>query len=213
MKVKTLVSGMLIFSAFFVSTSASAVSVMEMEGLALNQDTAYIESGFSILAPGEHLHSVLDFDEFDTGAQMANDTHGMLLTKADSSKFDFISLFSLNLRGADVRPTSLGGPLSFALQVDGISNGAVQVSKQLFTGVLGTVNFFSEDANWGGLDEVQFWYSSSLGYGNPGGFVGDDFQFDTLTAQVSAVPVPAAAWLFFSAIGALGVVRKKQVTA
>ena len=208
-----LITGVAAFSAIFLSTSASAVAVMEMEGVVVNQDTPYIESGYTISAPGEHLHAVLDEAEFDNGVQMANDTHGMLWKKVDSGQFDLVSLFALKVRGTDVKPSNPG---PFALQIDGVVDGAVTVSKQLFTGDAGTINFLSENALWSGLDEVQIWYESAVSFGNPGSFTGDNFEFDTLTFQatpVSNVPVPAAVWMFFSALGGLGLVRRKQITA
>lgn len=220
MKIKILLPGLLATSVFLLSASVSAtpVSVMKMESVLTDQVGVYYESGYGLEAPSEHIHAVLDDEEYDIATQMANDTKGMRLFKADSGKFDMLSLFALEVKGADKRPTN---PLAFALQVDGVAGGVVQVSKQLFTGDLGVINFLSEDAGWTGLDEVQFWYSSSQGYGNKGSWVGDNFEFDDLTAQASViveppvgtVPVPAAVWLFFSALAGLGVVRKKQVIA
>ncbi len=211
MKKNKFITGLLACSAVFFTASASAVTVMEMEGMATNQVTPYSEGGYSISAPGEHLHSVLDDAEFDGAAQMANDTEGMLLRKDDGGKFDLVNLTSLALRGSDIKPSNPG---PFALQVDGIIDGSVAVSKQLMSGTTGVIDFLSENASWGGLDEVHFWYESAGGFGHPSTFVGDDFKFDALTVQAastSAVPVPAAVWLFISAVGGLGFMRKRKL--
>lgn len=197
-------TGLLMFFAVFLSTSASAVSI-GFEGMVANQSTPYIESGYSIFAPDEHLHGFFDPVNFDTNVQMANDTKGTEFWKNDFGLFDLISLEVTNVFGLD-KTTG-----TFGIQIDGLIGGAVQVSKQLASGTTGTINFLSDNASWGAIDEVQFWYESQGSYGNLSTFLGDDFKFDNLVVvEASAVPVPAAAWLFFSALGGLGILRRKQ---
>ena len=207
-------TGLLMFVAVFLSNSASAVPViMAFENLGANQDTPYIENGFSIEAPGEHLHATFSFTNGSLAAQMAADTEGTRLTRVHTvdseSFFDMHNLWAENVSGNDAVIRS-----GFAVQIDGLVNGVVQASKQLTTGTTGLINFAG--AEWLGLNEVQFWYQSQGAFGNPSAFAGDDFKFDNITVEpttVSNVPVPAAVWLFFSALGGLGILRRKQVAA
>jgi hypothetical protein len=208
MKINTLFTGLLMFLAIFLSASASAVPVtMALETLAADQDDAFHEGGYNVVAPGAHMHATFNTINFTNAAQLAADTSGMILSKDDAGQFDLISLDTFNVLGLDVTTGS------FAIQIDGIVGGAVQVSKQLLSGTTGLINFLSESALWSGLDEVRFWYESQpTGFGSFSAFAGDDFKFDNIVveATVSAVPVPAAVWLFFSALGGLGIMRRKQ---
>lgn len=214
MKTKTLFTGILMFFSIFLSTSASAVPVtMTLETLLADQDEAFHEGGFNVVAPGAHLHATFNLSNFTNAAQMAADTSGMVISKDDAGLFDMISIDAFNVIGADLNP-ALGK--SFAIQFDGLLGGAVQVSKQLTSNTTGIINFLSESILWGGLDKVQVWYASQpTGFGSFSTFTGDDFKFDNIVveASVSAVPLPAAVWLFFSALGGLGVMRRKQVIA
>ncbi len=204
MKTKTLISGLTMLLALFASASASAVS-MTLENLSDDQSAPYSEFGYTIHAPEEHLHATFNFGNNTNAAEMANDTIGMRLFKDDNGKFDLLSLESVFLKGKDLT----GG--TFALQIDGLVGGSAQVSKQLASDQLGTINFLSENALWSGLDEVQIWYESMGSYGNPSTFNGDKFHFDDISVvATTVVPVPAAVWLFVSAISGLGFIRKKQ---
>ncbi len=236
MKKRTL-SRSLILSAAFLSTSASAVT-MTLENLAADQDAPYTEFGYTVVAPGAHLHGTFNPTNTSNAAQMAADTSGMSLSKAGGGKFDLISLDAFNVAGLDQTTGT------YAISIDGIIDGATAVSKQLKTGENGTVSF---DNQWMGLDEVQFVYESQpSGFGSMSAFAGDDFKFDYITLVDAAtpepvpepttpepvpepttpepvpepttpvpttpnpVPVPAAVWFFVSALSGLGIIRRKQ---
>ena len=203
---KKTLTGLLMFFVAFLSMSAFAVE-MTLENLSADQDDPYSELGYSIVAPNAHLHGTFNTSNFTNAAQQAADTSGVRFTKNDAGKFDFISLEAVNVLGLDATSGS------FALQIDGIVNGATKVSKQLTTGTSGLVNFLSENELWTGLDEVQFWFESQpTGFGSFSTFSGDDFKFDNINveATTSVVPVPAAVWFFVSGLAGLGYLRKKQ---
>lgn len=209
-------TGILMCFAVLLSTSASAVPVtMALETLGADQDTPFVENGFVIQAPGEHLHATfnLGFGLPGVGtnaAQMAADTTGTRLNQVGGGLFDLLSLEASNVIGHDAI-----GQGSFAVQIDGLLGGVVQASMQLSSGTVAVIDFVSA-GGWLSLDEVQFWYSSQGAFGNFSSFTGDDFKFDNIVveaATVSNVPVPAAVWLFFSALGGLGVMRRKQAVA
>jgi hypothetical protein len=215
MKAK-LFSGFFIVIAVLISANASAVPVtMTLESLSADQDRPYIENGFFVEAPGEHLHATFNNQftlpgAFTNAAQMAADTTGTRLAQVGGGLFNLISLEAVNVLGSDALPGGTG----FAVQIDGLLNGVVQTSMQLSSGTVAVLDFVGA-GGWTGLDEVQFWYQSQGAFGNISSFTGDDFKFDNIVieASVSQVPVPAAAWLFISAIGGLGVMRRKQAVA
>ncbi|MCF6250517.1 MAG: hypothetical protein L3J75_04490 [Methylococcaceae bacterium] len=209
MKIKSLYSALLMFSAVFLSTSVSAVPVtMTLENLLADQSTPYTEFGYTLEAPGSHMHNTFNLINFTNAAQLAADTTGMKLTKAGGGLFDLISLDAVNVLGLDATTGS------FAIQIDGFAGGILKTSKQLLTGTSGVIDFLSGDALWGGVDEVRFWFESQpTGFGSFSTFAGDDFKFDNVLVQPSAVPLPAAVWLFFSAITGLGFMRKQQSVA
>ena len=205
-------TGLLMLSAVFLSNSASAVT-MALETLAADQDTPFIEKGFSIVAPGEHLHATFNNQvslpgAFTNAGQMAADTTGTLLTRVGGGAFNMISLEAINILGTDV----LGAGSTYAVKIEGLLGAVSQGITLLTSNTVAVIDF----ASWlGPVDQVQFSYESQGSYGNPSSFTGDDFKFDNITveATVSNVPVPAAAWLFLSALGGLGVMRRKQVAA
>ncbi len=180
MKKRTL-SRSLILSAAFLSTSASAVT-MTLENLAADQDAPYTEFGYTVVAPGAHLHGTFNPTNTTNAAQMAADTSGVSLSKAGGGKFDLISLDAFNVAGLDQTTGT------YAISIDGIIDGATAVSKQLKTGENGTVSF---DNQWMGLDEVQFVYESQpSGFGSFSAFAGDDFKFDDITLVDAVTPEP-----------------------
>lgn len=214
MKIKALFLGLLISVGLFISASASAVPVtMALETLSADQDTPFIENGFLIEAPGEHLHATFNNQlslpgAFTNAAQMAADTTGTRLARVGGGLFDLISLEAINVLGSDALPGGSG----FAVQIDGLVSGVVQTSMQISSGTIAVLDFVSA-GGWTGLDEVQFWYKSQGAFGNFSSFTGDDFKFDNIVveASVSQVPVPAAVWLFVSALTGLSVMRRKAV--
>lgn len=208
MKSKLLVSSLIIVSAAIFSNSALAVT-MTLENLALDQDDPYTEFGYTIHAPGEHLHAAGNINNLSNAAQMAADTRGMTLVKDDGGLFDFVSMERVTLQGA------LGAPI--AMHIDAYLNGVATGTTATFgsSNTGGLMSFLSADSGWAGIDEVRFWYDSAGAFGNLGTSNFDNFIFDDIivNASVSAVPVPAAVWLFMSALGGLGAMRKKQAVA
>jgi len=204
--------GLLMGCAVFLSNSASAVSVtMELETLTADQDVPFIEQGFSIVAPGQHLHATFNNQfslpgAFTNAAQMAADTTGSLLTRVGGGAFNLLSLAAINVQGNDIT-----GESAYAVKIEGVLAGVSQGVTLLNSGTIAVIDFSS----WlGAVDQVQFSYASQGSYGNFSAFTGDDFKFDNIVveaATVSSVPVPAAVWLFVSAIGTLGVMRRKQL--
>jgi len=94
--------------------------------------------------------------------------------------------------------------------------GGEQVAQAtLLNGVTGTFDFLAADSGFGEVDYVEFFFTnfermkpSSMGDGAL------DFEFDNIVvgeAVVSAVPVPAAAWLFGTGlVGLLSLGKRKQ---
>ena len=215
MKIK-IFTGLLMLVAVFLSNSASATPVtMGLEFLTADQDTPYIENGFSIQAPGEHLHATFNNAFFpvtlpgagSNAAQMAADTTGSMLTRVGGGAFNMISLEAINVFGTD-----WNGATNYALKIEGFLGAVSQGVTLLTSNTIAVIDFTS----WSGpVNQVQFSYASQGSYGNASAFTGDDFKFDNITveAAVAPVPVPAAVWLFFSALGGLGVIRRKQAAA
>jgi len=215
MKTKVFSSLVVFFTVFF-STSASAAPVtMLLENLSADQADPFFEEGFAILAPGEHLHATFN-NQFtlpglgSNAAQMAADTKGSILFRDDDANgiadgaFNMISLEAINIFGADFSGAA------YAVKIEGFL-GNVSKGVTLLTSGAGDIIEFS---SWeGAVDLVQFSFESQGSYGNFSTFTGDDFKFDNITveAAVAPVPVPAAVWLFVSALGGLGVMRRKQV--
>lgn len=205
-------SGFALLIAITASASASAVPVtMTLESLLADQNAPYHEQGFIIQAPGSHLHNATNFGlglpgEFTNGAQMAADTSGSTLTREGGGAFNLLSLEAAAVSGSDRLPSS---GAAYAVKIEGFL-GTVSQGTTLLTSLTAAVIDFS---SWSGsVDEVQFSFYSQGSYGNFSTFSGDDFKFDNIKVEaVSAVPVPAAVWLFFSALTGLGVMRKKQV--
>jgi len=211
MKTKVFSSLVVFFTVFF-SVSASATPVtMLLETLSADQDTPFLEEGFLIEAPGQHLHATFNNQfslpgAFTNAAQMAADTAGSTLVRNNGGAFNMISLEAINIQGTDV----LGQGATYALKIEGLLGAVSKGVSFLTTGTVGVIDFSS----WGGaVDLVQFSFASQGSYGNLSSFAGDDFKFDNITveAAVAPVPVPAAVWLFVSALGSLGVMRRKQV--
>lgn len=66
------------------------------------------------------------------------------------------------------------------------------------------------DMNWTDIDRLDITYTQPP----PGWALGDGYTvMDDFTFQASAVPVPAAVWLFGGALGALGWIRRTQAKA
>jgi len=109
-------------------------------------------------------------------------------------------------------------------EADGITmlyNGGSQVATAtLLNGVTGTFDFLAADSGFDEVDYVEFFFTDF--YRLKPSSLGDtalDFEFDNIVvgeAGVSAVPVPAAVWLFGTGLiglSSFGKRKQKAVTA
>jgi len=214
MKTKVLSSVFVLFTVLFSASSSAVPVTMELETLTADQDTPFIEEGFAIEAPGEHLHATFNSaaglpGAFSNAAQMAADTTGSTLTRVGGGAFNMISLEAVNIFGTDF----LGPRSTYAVKIEGLFGAVSQGVTLLSTGTVAVIDFSS----WmGPVDLVQFSYESQGSFGNVSSFAGDDFKFDNIiveAVEVAPVPVPAAVWMFLSALSGLGLMRKKQAVA
>lgn len=97
--------------------------------------------------------------------------------------------------GADITGTSLNGTAYWG--ATGLVAGGSQPLGPFAAGPVGT-------GDWLNLDEVEFYVLSS---GVVGGFDTLSLTLDNINASV--VPIPAAVWLFGSALAGLGWLRRK----
>lgn len=105
--------------------------------------------------------------------------------------------FSLNSFDAAI----INGGLPYALSVTGYyaNGGTIVLSQDLTVGPLETISLGS---GWAGLDRVTFSVDT---------IAGNTFNvaaFDNIVASV--VPIPAAVWLFGSALAGLGWIRRRS---
>lgn len=111
----------------------------------------------------------------------------------------------------------VNGMLDGIVEADGTtmqySGGSKVAETTIANGFTGTVDFLAQDAGFGDVDYVEFFFTdfyrqlpSSLG---DGAF---DFKFDNIVVDTAAVvPVPAAVWLFGSGmLGLLSFGKRKQ---
>ncbi len=117
--------------------------------------------------------------------------------------------------GANISPGTL--------EIAGFRNGAEVAHAQLADGQTGIMNFGPAFAD---IDQVEFWFgewckgcylenvnsNKFFTYADPG-FNNPNVQLDNLTfGAPKAVPLPAAAWLFGSALLGGGIMRRKPGT-
>ena len=113
----------------------------------------------------------------------------------------------------------VNGMMNGTVEADGITmqyNGGAQVAQATITETtLGTFDFLAADAGFGEVDYVEFFFSDF--YRVTPSSLGDtalQFDFDNIVVgTVSAVPVPAAVWLFGTGlIGLVSCSKRKQNT-
>ena len=92
-----------------------------------------------------------------------------------------------------------GDSTNITLQVTGYLAGGETVNSAITSGLDWATLMFSSE--WTGLEKVEF--LTELGVGT------DTAAFDNISVS-AAVPVPAAVWLFGSALAGLGWVRRRQ---
>ena len=112
----------------------------------------------------------------------------VVLTVSDGSLFNFHSVV--------LGPGNPGDPYTATMTIVGhLDDGSVVYSESLSTHT--SIEF---DSSWVNLSSVEF-------------IVGTGAPFASLTnIVVSQVPIPAAAWLFGSALAGLGWLQRKQAT-
>ena len=122
-----------------------------------------------------------------SGVMGAEVSHGLSISTVDGSSFDFISAYFGMTHPGDEYARNI---------FEGVRNGQVIYSTNIASGQVPTLNQF----NWLSIDEIRV-----SSYFNTGYFIMDDIQY-----SVSAVPIPAAVWLFCSGlIGLAGFAKRK----
>lgn len=201
----------IVFLAITFSPLSHAITIdyegvvsADIDGLA-----GYIEKGYKS-ASFEHLHKTVGQDG-SIGVQQAADTSGALFQAVDGSNFDLQTMY-INSVGTQTGPTTFAGSNFF---IDGIDDsGTVQATIELTPGTqFTTLDFAADSQDWTGLDMLHFHFASNNGFGGDiSTNSGDDVKWDNIVLSPSAVPVPPAAILFFSALSGLGFMRKKQAS-
>ena len=138
-----------------------------------------------------------------SGSEMAfcgycDPTNGTSLYTIDGSVFE---LDSLRFGGTDQSGT--GFP--YAGTITGYLSGGGVVTQSIFNAA-GTSQLLSFDQTWTDLTSVDIVIEGTIGGRAPF----DTFAIDNVSLQ--AVPLPAAVWLFGSALAGLGWLRRKPAT-
>ncbi len=124
--------------------------------------------------------------------------------------------FDPNLAGFGVSDFSINAPATLQSGPTIGSNGGLQTvsigfDNALDVGVIGTFSFTATGSAGSiinfGLDDPGFFSSFSNALPTNSPFTPDFFG---TTVEITAVPVPAAAWLMLSALGALGIGARRR---
>jgi len=198
----------------------------------LNQDTCYTENGLTVgtvqdaAAPSAHVHQQADFLSNDFKIQYHQDSAGIYLRKADASAFSLDSLEISFLQGANDFGNGLEAHHIF--QIEGFSeayntdivgaaqgSGANNIGMQTITQANVGVGNLTLDSFFSNVNAVWIHFDGSTN--TPSGSENFDLRINNaVISEVSAVPVPAAAYLFGTGlIGLVSMGRKKaaQLTA
>jgi hypothetical protein len=197
---------LLVITAFMFLSAAvnSAVVNIDFEGQAVDGwftgEGPVIDNGFALHYP---LIGVAEWDG-DTGLSNVVDfcmssvcgSAGSLLTLNSVNSYDF-DLLSLDLGILEL------GVADFLFTGNYSAGGSVQKSVSLTTTVnldSGTLTPVFFDENWSALSSVDISFA-----------VGDGFDAGVMdNIVVTTVPVPAAVWLFGSALAGLGWLKRTQ---
>jgi hypothetical protein len=170
----------------------------EYTGISLFPNGIYQEDGFSIeMSSGEGGVAGRNFIGFDSGSAYlewcASDDYcpgGVIVTlsSSDDSPFSLSSLDVISELGAS----------TYTFQVTGylLGGGSISQTIEANQAAWTTMSF---DSDWANLDYVTF-----------DGLGPEDWAPGVDNIVVSAVPVPAAVWLFGSALAGLGWFRRRQ---
>ena len=205
----------LLLGLMFVSTVQAAV--IDFEGMTTNSgggivNNNYAEDGFFVLGNTD-LFGFADGWQNYRGASNGTTVAGLVgslsggqftLSRVDAGDF---SLQSIDL--AEVFESSDSAYEFNATQVivTGQTTGNTTVQRTLSLDMLrdgqgGVDDFqtFSFDGSWGSLTSVQFATLEPNAY----------LSFDNIVTGAAVVPVPAAVWLFGSALAGLGWMRRRS---
>ena len=184
----------LFFSTILILSSAANASVvtLDFENLAegSTEGSSVTEDGFTVATDAIYFIAVNDGSNQTLNLLSGN---SYFISENNGQSFDLLSLDTQewHVGGYDgSNPTRIignyaaGGQIEMTLPVPGSLAG------------LDTANF---NAAWSGLSSLEIQAGGNNG-----------FYLDNVA--MSVVPVPAAAWLFGSALAGLGWIRRKQVT-
>jgi len=204
----------LVMSLLFVSALQAAV--IDFEKMATSSgggiaNNNYVEDGFFVLA-NTNLYGYADGWQSYRGASNGSTVAGLAgslsggrftLSRADTAAF---SLQSIDLAEFFESSDSAYQYNATQVIVTGQTSGNTTVQRTLSLdmlrdGVGGVDDFqtFLFDDSWGSLTSVRFATLESNAY----------LSFDNIVTGAALVPVPAAVWLFGSALAGLGWMRRK----
>ena len=211
---------------FALSTVITATVLLSSQAwsVALTTPGDYALSGTTVAANPELAGTVLedlitDFSFSGAGETITGTIQNRVIRSSVDNTIDFSWRIKTTSGNGDISAFRLGGFDGFALdadwRIDGLGDVAPTVARYLSV-ENGTINFlFTNEVGY--PDESMFFYldTDALHYDMSGGVdmlcadsdcVSPAYQ----TFAPSSVPVPAAAWLFGSALlGLVGVSRKK----
>lgn len=193
---------LLLGSLLLVTSMASSASTLTFEGQSNTTYTSSIErDGFRIGNPSgqeQHFHEI-NSNQYDL---VSNGT-GVLLNDRDTNIFVENALGSIfSLSSVDVATSGSSNNGASSIMIEGFLGG---ISVGTISAIFSSSFITLSGASLGNLDKLVF-----DGIGLDGGFEIDNL---VLGPAVSAVPIPAAAFLFAPALlGFMGLRRKAKNT-
>jgi len=184
-----LLAGLFAGTAQAVTITFDAQSLGSISNPLVIGDFTFYASGADIIeeSPGDN---ALQLSGSGSTSPFGDDAGPLIISMVSTSGNPFA------FYGADVSGTSLNGTADSGYY--GLVAGGAHPLGPYAAGAVGT-------GDWGNLDEVRFEVYS---YGVVGGFDALSITIDNVNASV--VPVPAAVWLFGSALAGLGWMRRKS---
>ena len=159
---------------------ASTITV-DFDGIALGTGAGSLETQGYIFESTNGVNGCNGNNCLFSQSDMPFDTTQVLFRKADNGAFSLESL-----------------EVVFGDRVFGQTTSGETIYSESFS--FGFREVFVGDASWSSMEWV------AVSYTDPDGFFGASID----NVWVSAVPVPAAVWLFGSALAGLGWMRRKQ---